>query len=91
MFVRPVVTREPGLGADHGGVHIVTHEVVGVFGSLPLHESRVFGVSGSDHLSWSRWDTCINQKHNVKTLPILSQMSFADSPAGSEDAMVDCL
>lgn len=68
VFVRPVVTSKPGLGADHRGVHIVTHEVVGMFWGLPLHESRRFGVPGSDHLSRGRWDTYINQKHNVKTL-----------------------
>lgn len=62
VFVRPVVTREPVLGSDHRGINIVAHEVCGMFWSLPLHKSRLFGISGGNHLSWGRRNTCTNQK-----------------------------
>lgn len=75
VFVRPVVAREPLLGANQRGIHIVTHEVGGMFWGLPLHKSRCFGVSGSNHLSWGRGDTCTKQKHNFnKHSEIFSQV-----------------
>lgn len=53
VLVWPVVAGGPDLGANDTAIHIVTHQVVEMFGGFPFYEGRSFGVPRSDHLAWS--------------------------------------
>lgn len=62
MFEGFVVAREPLLGSGDAAVDVVPHEVVQMFGNLPLHKHRRLGVSGGDDLTGSRGDACARDK-----------------------------
>lgn len=65
-----MVTREPVFGSDHTTVNVISHQVFGVFGSLPLHKHRWLWVPGCNDMPRSRRDTCSKEeKHSF--LPIL--------------------
>lgn len=78
VFEGFVVTGEPLLGSGHAAVDVVSHEVFGMFGTLPLNKHGRLGVSGGNNLTGSRWDACSRKNKSLLNSSnyIISGLSF---------------
>lgn len=72
VLVGLVVAWGPGLGSHQRGIYVVPHEVVGVFGGVPLHKHRGLGVPGGNHLTRSGGNTYTSKTHACWGLEILN-------------------
>lgn len=70
LFEGFVVTGKPVLGSNHATIDVVPHQVLQMFGCLPLHKHGRLGVPGCNYLPGSRRDAC-SQEKQPSDLPVL--------------------